>query len=147
VFNGSPVNRGAWPWLTAIFVTTNTGLEFQCGGTLISQNHIITGPFSFISDYFSKRDSMITLFAAAHCVMQQTNKMVKPEALLIYLGKHDLFNWNEQEAQSKDVSPIWISVSKYYYIILLFCRFRASWFTPSMTSVGPTRETTLLCYF
>jgi len=34
----------------------------------------------------------------------QQSKKLKPEALLIYLGKHDLFNWNEQDVQSKDVS-------------------------------------------
>jgi Trypsin len=45
IFNGNDVSRGAWPWLTAIFVTTEKGLEFKCGGTLISENHVITGYF------------------------------------------------------------------------------------------------------
>jgi hypothetical protein len=104
VVNGSAVSRGAWPWLTAIFVTTEKGLEFMCGGTLISENHVITGNFCLINN---KRHVLnyTTLFAAAHCVWQQTKKL-KPEALLIYLGKHDLFNWNEQDVQSKDVSII-----------------------------------------
>jgi len=45
VVKGEKVPRGSWPWLSAIFLTTPTGLEFQCGGTLISQQHVITGNF------------------------------------------------------------------------------------------------------
>jgi Trypsin len=100
--NGNAVKRGDWPWLTAIFVTTQTGLEFICGGTLISKNHVITGCFLSIKCMCFV---LHTLFSAAHCVWQQSKKL-KPEALLIYLGKHDLFNWNEQDVQSKDVSKM-----------------------------------------
>jgi secreted trypsin-like serine protease len=45
IVNGNAVSRGAWPWLTAIFQTTDSGLAFICGGTLISEHHVITGYF------------------------------------------------------------------------------------------------------
>jgi len=47
-----------------------------------------------------------TLFAAAHCVWQKPYKKLEPEAFLIYLGKHDLFNLDEQGVQQTDVSFI-----------------------------------------
>jgi secreted trypsin-like serine protease len=47
IVNGNAVKRGVWPWLTAIFQITDSGLEFICGGTLISKNHVITGNFFY----------------------------------------------------------------------------------------------------
>jgi Trypsin len=61
--NGNAVKRGDWPWLTAIFVTTQTGLEFICGGTLISKNHVITGCF-FINKMF--------VFCTTHSVFSRS---------------------------------------------------------------------------
>jgi hypothetical protein len=46
------------------------------------------------------------LLAAAHCVWQQLNKKLEPEAILIYLGKYDLFNWTEHQ----DVQPKYVSM-------------------------------------
>jgi hypothetical protein len=52
IHNGSPVSKGAWPWLAAIFVNEETGPSFACGGTLVTKNHVITGCFLFESIYF-----------------------------------------------------------------------------------------------
>jgi len=43
VVNGAPFSAGLWPWMSAIFHTSQTGLDFKCGGTLISKFHVITG--------------------------------------------------------------------------------------------------------
>ena len=42
IVSGEKTYRGQWPWLAAIFVVKLV-FEFQCAGTLISNNHIITG--------------------------------------------------------------------------------------------------------
>lgn len=43
VVHGHIVPRGAFPWLVAMFGVTNTGLEYKCSGSLISNKHVITG--------------------------------------------------------------------------------------------------------
>ena len=36
-FGAQSINRGEWPWIVAIFIKTKaTGLDFICGGTLVS---------------------------------------------------------------------------------------------------------------
>lgn len=40
IVNGSQSNRGAWPWLVAIYKID--GNKFICGGTLLSSNIIVT---------------------------------------------------------------------------------------------------------
>lgn len=60
------------------------------------------------------------MITAAHCMWHQ-KKIVKPEALLIYLGKHDLFIWNEPDVQSKDVSAKSMPVSE--QAKKLICRY------------------------
>lgn len=43
VVNGDRVLPGSYPWLVAIYRTTSIGLEFTCGGTLISDRHVVSG--------------------------------------------------------------------------------------------------------
>ncbi|XP_059479409.1 chymotrypsin-C-like [Neocloeon triangulifer] len=87
VVQGKNVTKGLWPWLAAIFFTTASGQAFQCGGSLVSKRHVIT---------------------AAHCVQQDPiqSKVVKPQRVTIYLGKHSLLNFAERNVQAKEVSKI-----------------------------------------
>ncbi|EFA05168.2 hypothetical protein TcasGA2_TC015295 [Tribolium castaneum] len=77
VINGNTVPRGAFPWLTAIFAVTTTGLEYKCSGSLVSQKHIIT---------------------AAHCV-QEGRKRPQPERFLFVLGKLNIKKWSLSEGE------------------------------------------------
>ena len=42
IVSGEKTYRGQWPWLAAIFLI-KLEFEFQCAGSLISNNHVITG--------------------------------------------------------------------------------------------------------
>lgn len=41
IIGGTQVNRGKWPWLVALFKANDS--KFLCGGTLISNKHIVSG--------------------------------------------------------------------------------------------------------
>ncbi|XP_059477553.1 proclotting enzyme-like [Neocloeon triangulifer] len=85
--NGDSVAKGSWPWLSAIYDTTDTGLSFICGGTLVTNRHVIT---------------------AAHCVAVSQGKatLKRPERVLVYLGKHNIVNFIERDAVPKEISSI-----------------------------------------
>lgn len=42
ISQGQRTSPGEWPWLVALFVVKN-GYEFQCGGTLLTNKHVLTG--------------------------------------------------------------------------------------------------------
>lgn len=42
VANGHATKRGSHPWLVAVYAQKVLGLEFTCGGTLISNKYVIT---------------------------------------------------------------------------------------------------------
>ncbi|CAH0549130.1 unnamed protein product [Brassicogethes aeneus] len=71
IVDGLDVPKGAYPWLSAIFRVQNTGLTYICSGSLISNRHVVT---------------------AAHC-MQKDSRNVKPQDLLIILGKLNIAKW------------------------------------------------------
>ncbi|XP_044261135.1 serine protease gd-like [Tribolium madens] len=77
VINGNTVPRGAFPWLTAIFAVTTTGLEYKCSGSLVSQRHVVT---------------------AAHCV-QEGRKRAQPDRFLFVLGKLNIKKWSLAEGE------------------------------------------------
>ncbi|XP_023020664.2 serine protease gd isoform X1 [Leptinotarsa decemlineata] len=71
VVHGDTVPRGAYPWLAAIFWVKPTGLNYMCSGSLISDRHVVT---------------------AAHCA-KKDNKVLKPNELLVILGKLNVQKW------------------------------------------------------
>lgn len=40
VINGTQSRQGEWPWLVALFLAESN--EFFCGGTLLSENMVLT---------------------------------------------------------------------------------------------------------
>lgn len=80
VAGGGASNPGDWPWLSAVFVSTSLGLEYHCAGSLVSAGHVLT---------------------AAHCVHRHN-----PEALLVYLGRHNVRKWTEPQAQAREVAAV-----------------------------------------
>ncbi|XP_059611209.1 transmembrane protease serine 9-like [Phlebotomus argentipes] len=62
IVGGSPAKLGAWPWMTLMGYKDNLGdIEFKCGGSIITQKHILS---------------------AAHCV--------EPALAQVRVGEHDL---------------------------------------------------------
>lgn len=80
------ITRGAWPWLAAIYINNVTSLDFQCCGTLISARVIIS---------------------SAHC-FQMFNQRYTVNELLVFLGRHNLKNWNEEGSIAAAVASIYI---------------------------------------
>uniref|UniRef100_A0A1I8NNK9 Peptidase S1 domain-containing protein n=1 Tax=Stomoxys calcitrans TaxID=35570 RepID=A0A1I8NNK9_STOCA len=80
------ITRGAWPWLAAVYVNNLTSLAYQCGGTLISQRIVVS---------------------AAHC-FQLFKKRYTANEVLVFLGRHNLKNWNEEGSLAAPVDDIFI---------------------------------------
>lgn len=85
IVKGKKTNRGEFPWSAAIFVTKDNGLQFHCGGTLISEDTIVT---------------------AAHCVKDDNDDPIPPRKFVILLGKSDLHDWSEDKIITIGVSEI-----------------------------------------
>lgn len=86
VYGGRSILRGNWPWLVAIYLNRPRGLKFNCGGSLISSKAVVT---------------------AAHC-LQSAKRTYMIHEILIWLGRHNLMDWNEQDSISSNVQQILI---------------------------------------
>lgn len=53
ILGGSQISRGEWPFIAALYYTDDA--KFFCGGTLISNKHVLTGVTSQIKplDYYN----------------------------------------------------------------------------------------------
>ncbi|SPP88756.1 serine protease gd isoform X2 [Drosophila guanche] len=80
------ITRGSWPWLAAIYVNNLTSLDFQCGGTLVSSRVVIS---------------------SGHC-FRMFNKRYTANEVLVFLGRHNLKNWNEEGSLAAPVDGIYI---------------------------------------
>ncbi|XP_016984195.1 serine protease gd isoform X2 [Drosophila rhopaloa] len=80
------ITRGSWPWLAAIYVNNLTSLDFQCGGTLVSGRVVIS---------------------SAHCFKLFSKRYTSNE-VLVFLGRHNLKNWNEEGSLAAPVDGIYI---------------------------------------
>lgn len=90
VFYGNTAKPNRWPFLVALF--SNVKAKFFCGGSLISQQHILT---------------------AAHCLQEKRNTVAKkPTEVVAFLGKYDLNIIYERGAVAADpieffIHPDW----------------------------------------
>ncbi|KAL3272127.1 hypothetical protein HHI36_022610 [Cryptolaemus montrouzieri] len=75
ILNGRNVPRGAFPWLVAMFMKTNVGLEYQCTGSLVSKRLVVT---------------------AAHCVKHNSIK-IDPENIVLVMGRLNILSWGGSE--------------------------------------------------
>ncbi|CRL03463.1 CLUMA_CG016342, isoform A [Clunio marinus] len=68
IINGTQSERGAWPWLAALYLAK--GDKFFCGGNLISDNMVVT---------------------AAHCIIDKgASKPLQANEIVVKLGKFNL---------------------------------------------------------
>lgn len=80
VVNGTESKQNEWPWLAGLM--TLPEIKFFCGGSLISENRVIT---------------------AAHCIHnKRSQESRKDSEVLVYLGKHD---FEKLETDSKSFHP------------------------------------------
>ncbi|XP_056640067.1 uncharacterized protein LOC130447327 isoform X2 [Diorhabda sublineata] len=104
---GQDTTPGEWPWHAAIYRTKGIQLIYICGGTVISENHILT---------------------AAHCVTKARSKTsVDPQSLLVYLGTVIGWGFNEKRALSEKLMqakmPIVSTIKCIYSNREFFSRF------------------------
>ncbi|XP_050441515.1 uncharacterized protein LOC126846270 [Adelges cooleyi] len=87
VTNGQSTHRGQWPWHVALYLIEGINLSYNCGGSLVSRNKVIT---------------------AAHCVTSKQNDAVyNSSKIVVYLGKyHQLQYSDELGVQTKQVTRI-----------------------------------------
>ncbi|KAL3271717.1 hypothetical protein HHI36_022188 [Cryptolaemus montrouzieri] len=80
--------EGAFPWHAAIYLSKGTELTYICAASLVSTKLLLT---------------------AAHCVTKRNSEIViRPEHLLIYLGKYYLRRWSNLAIQERQVKDIFI---------------------------------------
>ncbi|CAB3222122.1 unnamed protein product [Arctia plantaginis] len=74
VYNGRNYMRGDLPWLVAIYRKKGNSLSFICGGTLVSNRHVVT---------------------AAHC-MRHGNERTEINDIVVKVGVHRLDDWGDE---------------------------------------------------
>uniref|UniRef100_W8CEB5 Serine protease gd n=1 Tax=Ceratitis capitata TaxID=7213 RepID=W8CEB5_CERCA len=84
IHGGIQISRGQFPWLAAVYRKQSSGLRFLCGGSLVSSNTVIT---------------------AAHCFKL---KSIGASQIVVYLGRHNLENYGEVGAVSRDIRNLLI---------------------------------------
>ncbi|CAH1155302.1 unnamed protein product [Phaedon cochleariae] len=89
ISNGDAVPRGAFPWLGALYRSKPSGFLYICSASLISDRHVVT---------------------AAHCVKNQDSKVLKPQELVVILGKLNLQRWGRYAEGEKMIEPESVSV-------------------------------------
>lgn len=49
ILEGVRAMRGSYPWHTAIFTRSETGIDFTCGGNLVTNKHVLTGNYFLLA--------------------------------------------------------------------------------------------------
>ncbi|XP_013780571.1 clotting factor B-like [Limulus polyphemus] len=97
LIGGEEVERFSWPWMTGIFIQISRNRQmFICGGSVISENYIIS---------------------AAHCFEMQS-----PSAYSVRLGSHTLEDGNRYEVKSIKKHERYTSKQVYHDIAVLKLR-------------------------
>ncbi|XP_021913642.1 serine proteinase stubble-like isoform X3 [Zootermopsis nevadensis] len=80
---------GQWPWHAALYLYMRRDIRYRCGGSLIGIKTVIT---------------------AAHCVTKN-DKQLAPGDIIVYLGRYNLRNLNEEGSQNRDVTKVTVHPS------------------------------------
>lgn len=74
ITNGYDTRQGDFPWHVAIYHRVRRDAAYKCGGSLINENTIIT---------------------AAHCIYDESGRVIIPERMIVHLGKYKLYSVDE----------------------------------------------------
>ncbi|XP_011057378.1 PREDICTED: transmembrane protease serine 11D-like isoform X1 [Acromyrmex echinatior] len=83
IFNGQKTSTDQWPWLVALFIARNDEYNFQCGGTILSNRHVLT---------------------AGHCLTFNSTETIPSNVLIVALGRFKLHEWKEGTVNRKIAS-------------------------------------------
>lgn len=100
-FGGEKYPKNAWPWLVAFIYWQSE--KFFCGGSVISQKHVLSGDkkFNVIKMKF------YSFFLAAHCFQNKGQQhKISERFVRALLGKHDLSFLDELGAKSCSILEI-----------------------------------------
>ncbi|XP_023717855.1 serine protease gd isoform X2 [Cryptotermes secundus] len=89
ITHGEDTFHGQWPWHAALYLYVNRDIRYMCGGSFVGTRSVIT---------------------AAHCVTKK-EKPIRPGDFIVYLGRYNLRNLNEEGSQNKDVILIHVHPS------------------------------------
>lgn len=78
VVGGTPIRKGTWPWLVAVYTTDQNSLAFQCSGNLISTKIVLT---------------------AAHCILT-ARKRYQAHEIVVHLGRYNIRKWTGEDGES-----------------------------------------------
>ncbi|KAG5330456.1 GD protease, partial [Acromyrmex heyeri] len=83
IFNGQKTSPDQWPWLVALFIARNDEYKFQCGGTILSNRHVLT---------------------AGHCLTLNSTETIPSNVLIVALGRFKLHEWKEVGTVNREVA-------------------------------------------
>lgn len=88
------LERGAWPWLTAIYTIRPTGPRFLCAGSLVSSTLILTAA------------SCLTATIDTGPNRPAVTKIYQTDELLVMLGRHNLSTWFEPGTVIRELASL-----------------------------------------
>lgn len=90
------MERGSWPWLSAIYTIRPSGPRFLCAGSLISPRLIVTAA------------SCLTAAIEMPLSQQSVTKFYQTDELLVMLGRHNMSTWFEPGTVIRELASLHI---------------------------------------
>lgn len=88
------MERGSWPWLTAIYTIRPSGPRFLCAGSLISSRLIVTAA------------SCLTATSDIPPNKQSATKVYQADELLVMLGRYNMSTWFEPGTVIRELATL-----------------------------------------
>ena len=138
IVGGNETKPGEWPWLVAL--TLNPSHSFFCGGTLISEKHVLSGELN--EHFVALKNKFYYFLSAAHCFKQKrSSQLLDSHNVTVVVGKHDLGIPNELGSSNHSVLEVilhrdWnISTTSYEADIALLFLFNSVSFSEKVQPI------------